>query len=82
MLNRASANFAIYYKTNCDDRCKSKVDTTDWTIKMITWIIEQISITNHVLVMYKAPNSFKIPNCHLNIEIWLILGRDNIISNP
>ena len=45
-------------------------------------ILEQISITNHVLVMYKAPNSFKIPNCHLNIEIWLILGRDNIISNP
>ena len=45
-------------------------------------ILEQISITNHVLVMYKAPNSFKIPICHLNIEIRLILGGDNIILNP
>ena len=82
MLNRASANFAIYYKTNCDDRCKSKVDTKDWIIKMITWTIEQISITNHVLVTYKAPDSFKIPICHLNIEIRLIWGGDNIILNP
>ena len=82
MLNRASANFAIYYKTHCDDRCKSEVDTKDWTIKMITWIIEQISITNHVLVTYKAPDSFKIPICHLNIEIRLIWGGDNIILNP
>ena len=45
-------------------------------------ILEQISIKNHVLVTYKALNSFKIPICHLNIEIQLILGGDNIILNP
>ena len=44
-------------------------------------ILEQISITNHVLFMYKAPNSFKIPISHFNIEIRLILGEDNIILN-
>ena len=42
-------------------------------------ILDQISITNHVLVKYKAPNSFKIPICHFNSEIRLILVRDNII---
>ena len=82
MLNRASESFAIYYKTHCDDRCKSEVDTKDWSIMMRKRILEQISITNHVLVTYEAPNSFKIPICHLNIEIRLILGGDNIILNP
>ena len=69
VLNRASANFAIYYKTHCDDRCKSEVDTKDWTIKMITWIIEHICAANHLLVMYKATYSLIIQICHLNSEI-------------
>ena len=81
MLNTASENFAIYYKTHCDDRCKSEVDTKDWSIMMRKRILEQISITNHVLVTYEAPNSFKIPICHLNIELRLILGGDNSILN-
>ena len=69
VLNRASENFAIYYKTHCDDRCKSEVDTKDWSIKMITWIIEHICAANHLLVMYKATYSLIIQICHLNSEI-------------
>ena len=42
VLNRASGNFAIYYKTHCDDRSKSEVDTKEGCIKIIMLIIEHI----------------------------------------
>ena len=42
-------------------------------------ILEQISITNHKVVRYKALNSFKIQIWDFNSEIQLILGRANII---
>ena len=69
VLNRASENFAIYYKTHCVDRCKSEVDTKDWSIKMLSRVIEHTCAANHLLVMYKATYSLIIQICHLNSEI-------------
>ena len=59
----------IYYKTHCDDRCKSEVDTKDCSIMMIMWIIEHVFAANHLLVMYKATYGLIIQICHLNSDI-------------
>ena len=69
VLNIASENFAIHYKTHCDDRCKIEADTKDCTISIKTWIIEHICAANHLLVMYKAIYSLIIKICHVNSEI-------------